>query len=218
MKTVFKNIAERTFKPFLVKYLSKTRVYRYKNIQLEIPPEVFHPGFFFSTQFLLKFIQPLLLQGKKLLELGAGSGLLSFWAAKKGAMVTASDINPVAIDFLHRNSEKNSIPIKIIRSDLFDNFPDHVFDIILINPPYYKKAPLTDIDFAWYCGVNGEYYINLFAQLRKHMHNDSEVYMVLCDGCDMDMIQNAARNNGFLMELKQTRSNILEKNFIYKII
>lgn len=80
------------------------------------------------------------LKGKKFLELGCGSGLISIAAAKKGARVTASDINPVAVEFLVKNSEENKVEIEVIESDLFNDIPKQPFDIIAINPPYYKKA------------------------------------------------------------------------------
>ena len=102
MKTLLKNIVARTYKPLVVKYLSRTRVYRYRHIRLEIPPEVFHPGFYFSTQFLLQYISSMELQGKKFLELGCGSGLISIVAAQKGANVTSSEINPIAVDFFKK--------------------------------------------------------------------------------------------------------------------
>lgn len=113
-------------------------MYRYGNIRLEIPPQVFHPGFFFSTGLLLRYILTLPLQGKRFLELGAGSGLISIQAAKKGAIVTATDINPVAIDCLRRNCDQNNVTAEIILSDLFAVIPEQPFDIIAINPPYYK--------------------------------------------------------------------------------
>jgi release factor glutamine methyltransferase len=42
------------------------------------------------------------LKNKHVLELGAGSGLIAIKAAKEGALVTATDINPVAIEYLHK--------------------------------------------------------------------------------------------------------------------
>src|SRR5436190_4609705 len=104
MRTAIKNIVGFTYKPFLEKYLSKKRTYTYENIKLQVPPEVFHPGFFTSTQFLLQYIRKLNLGGKSFLELGAGNGFISIYAAKQDAKVTASDINPVAVEFLNLNS------------------------------------------------------------------------------------------------------------------
>ena len=79
------------------------------------------------------------LMNKYTLELGAGSGLISMQAARNGAMVTATDINPVAIKYLHHNSVQNKIRLDILQSDLFAAIPERLYDIMAINPPYYKK-------------------------------------------------------------------------------
>ncbi|MBC7874672.1 MAG: methyltransferase [Ferruginibacter sp.] len=217
MRTVLKHIVANTYKPLLVKYLSKTRLYHYDDICLEIPPQVFHPGFFSSTQLLLRSINRLSLHKKTLLELGAGSGLIAIQAAKKGALATATDINPVAIEYLGINSVQNKVNLEIILSDHFDGIPVQPFDIIAINPPYYKKQPQTWIDHAWYCGEKGEYFSRLFSQLAGYMHRDTVILMVLCDGCDIPMIEALALSNAFHLQLVHTKQSMLGKNFIYKI-
>jgi release factor glutamine methyltransferase len=218
MKDALKHIVAHTYKPLLVRYLSKTRMYKYGEIKLEIPPQVFHPGFFFSTRLLLNYIKQIPLQGKSFLEPGCGSGLISIYARKQGANVTATDINPVAIEFLKKNAEQNKVDLEIIQSDLFQNVPEQRFDIIAINPPYYKKQPLDAIDYAWFCGENGEYFETLFRGLKPYIHPGSEVLMVLFEGCDIEMIENLAVQNGFNLTCMQTHKNLLEKNFIFKIV
>jgi len=201
----------------VVKYLSKTRVYRYKDIRLEIPPQVFHPGFFFSTQVLLRYINTLSLQHRRFLELGCGSGLISIAAAKQQARVTATDINEVAIQSLKTNSRQNHVTIELIESDLFSNIPPQEFDIIAINPPYYKKQPIQAKDYAWFCGENGEYFEALFASVKKYSATDCQIVMVLFNGCDMEMINNYAAKNNFTLRCVQRNKNILEENTIFKI-
>lgn len=217
MNTVIKHIVAKTYKPLLAKYLSKTRYYRYKDIRLEIPPEVFHPGFFFSTQMLLQYISKLPLQKKEFLEPGCGSGLISMIAAKKGASVTATDINPVAVDFLKKNCLANNLHLKVLQSDLFNAIPAKQYDVIAINPPYYKKDPVTLQDHAWYCGEQGEYFSVLFASLSDYIHADTEILMVLFDGCDMQMLERFAAVNNFSLNCVQSKQNMLERNFIYKV-
>lgn len=217
MQRIVKYIVERTYKPLLVQYLSKTRLYTYKGIALEIPSQVFHPGFFSSTKLLLKYISNQQLHGKKVLELGAGSGLLSIYAAKKRASVMATDINPVAIEYLSKNAHRNKVEIKIIQSDLFENIHVQEFDLMLINPPYYKKKPLSHKDYAWYCGENGEYFQRLFSELDRYIHSSSQVLMVLCDGCDLEMIKNFAEKNEFKMICVQSKKTMIETNYIFRI-
>jgi release factor glutamine methyltransferase len=201
----------------LVKYLSKNRRYTSHGITLEIPPEVFHPGFFFSTKLLSGAINNLVLQKRTLLELGAGSGLIAMHASRQGAIVTATDINPVAIEYLQKNKHRNQVALRIIHSDLFTNIPLEAFDIIAINPPYYKKDPVTPGDHAWFCGKKGEYFENLFSSLGNYMHEGTVVLMTLCDGCDLDMISTMAAKKGFNLLCLQERRNIVEKHFIFNI-
>lgn len=217
IKKIFKYLVAHTYKPLLVKYLSKTRTYVYQGIRLDIPPEVFHPAFFFSSKLLLRYISRQKLRQKSLLELGAGSGLISFFAARQGADVTATDINPVAIQFLRRNQQNNQIPLKVIHSDMFSEIPLQTFDIIAINPPYYKRKPETDADYAWYCGENGEYFEKLFKGLARYMHADSLVLLILCDACDLHMVYEMAERQLLQILCVQTKKNLLENNFILKI-
>ena len=218
MRAVLKHIVARTYKPLLEKYLSKTRTYQYEDIRLEIAPEVFHPGFFFSTHVLLKHLKKLSLDNMLFLELGCGSGLISIYAAKKGAIVTATDINKIALQLLAKNSRFNNTALRIIESDLFRDIPEKGFDIIAINPPYYKKQPRTVRDYAWDCGENGEFFESLFQDLDRFIHSQTEVCMVLFDGCDMEMINNLASKKGFELQCIHTYENLLEKNFIFQII
>jgi release factor glutamine methyltransferase len=217
MRNAIKHLAEKTYRPLLVKYLSKTKRYQYNGIKLVIPPEVFHPGFFFSTKLLLRYTNGFSLDQKTFLELGAGSGLIAIYAAKKKAIVTATDINPIAVEYLHQNAEENNVRIEIIHSDLFENIPQQQFDFIAINPPYYKAQPKTYKEYAWYCGENGEYFHRLFDSLANYMHSESIVLMILCEGCDMEMIHNIAAKNRVVLNCVLERQNLFEKDFIFEI-
>ena len=44
-----------------------------------------------------------------------------------------------------------------------------------------------------------------------------EVLMVLCDGCDVNMIKNMAAGKGFRMNCLQETKSLIEKNFIFRI-
>ena len=218
MKKPVKYIANLIVRPLVQQYLSRTRIYKFESLQLVIPPEVFHPGLFFSTKFLLKYLAQLPLKNKTFLELGAGSGLISFKAAILGANVTATDINPVAIKYLEKNCQSNNITLCVVLSDLFADIQDKTFDVIAINPPYYKKDPVSFADHAWYCGENGEYFTNLFKELPLHIHSTSTVLMVLSDECDLHMISSIATAHGLQLQQVAAKRMFAETNFIFQII
>jgi release factor glutamine methyltransferase len=214
---MLKFVSSRFIRPFMKRYLSKERDYSYENVTLTIFPGVFHPGFFFSTKFLLHFIEQFDLKGKKILELGAGSGLISFVAEKSGAEVTASDLSKVAIKGLQFNKEKLQSNITIISSDLFDEIPNQQFDFIIINPPYFPKNPDNESQLAWYSGEHFEYFNKLFSQLSAFVNQSGKVIMILSEECDTLTIERIAGKQAFVLKEMERRKIWWEWNFIFEI-
>jgi release factor glutamine methyltransferase len=204
--------------PLYRKYVSTTRPFRYKNIHILVKPGVFYPGFIISTKFFLQYIGRLDLREKTLLELGAGSGIISLFAASKGAVVTASDINPVAVQNIRENADRNKSDLTVIESDLFEKIPGSAYDFIIIAPPYYPKDPADYAEMAWYCGSNFDYYERLFRQLPAFYHHKSQVLMILSDDCNIQKIQEIGERNGFSFSLSQQKRKLGERNFIYRIV
>ncbi len=196
-------------------YHLKQRNYTYEGIEVAISAEVFPPHFTISTKIFLDFIKPLDLENKTFLELGCGSGIISLFAASKSANVTASDINQVAIDALKEASIQNEIPINVVYSDLFENLTDPSFEYIIINPPYYPKAPQSDKERAWFCGEDFEYFKKLFAQLPTHIAPNT--WMILSEDCEIEHIKQLAKENGLSFELVLQKSVVKEKNYIFSI-
>ena len=214
MRRLIKGILHRTWKPYVKWYLKSPRAYKWGNIRIIIQPEVFHPGFFFSTAFLLKYISGLRINDFNILEIGSGSGLISVYCAKQGASVTACDINPAAVENTRSNASANQAKINVILSDLLTAVPEENFNLIFVNPPYYKKDPVTPEDHAWYCGENLEYFHKLFLQCKAYVNESSEIVMVLSDECDIAGIKTIATKNGWKAELKKEKLIRWEKNFI----
>lgn len=202
MRLLVKRLASIILIPFFRWYLRKERSYRYKNISIKVFPGVFHPGFFYSTKFLLEFITGLQLTGKSFLELGCGTGLISIAAAKAGAVVASSDLSNAAIENTRLNVINHQVIVNVIKSDLFDHI-DGIFDYVIVNPPYYAKPVSNEAELAWCCGENFEYFVKFFSQLPKHIHNSSTVIMVLTKGCDLTSILEIATKAQFSMEMLQ---------------
>src|SRR5215472_993633 len=85
-----------------------TRVTRTAGFRLIIRPTVFHPRWFITSEFFASFIGRLDLNGKRVADVGTGSGILALAAARAGAThVTALDINPNAAVAAAENSRAN---------------------------------------------------------------------------------------------------------------
>jgi len=216
---MIRKLLKRLTHPFLKygtqKYFSKPRSFRYENIEVLVMPQVFPPHYTLSTKILLDFIKPIDLKNKSVLELGCGSGIIALYTASKGAIVTASDINTIALAALNKAAIKNNLELEIINSNLFNNIQKQDFDYIIINPPYYPKEPKNINENAWFCGENFEYFITLFQQIPKR--KDKTVLIILSEDCDIQKITRIAENNNLKLNKIFEKKVIAEKNFIYKI-
>lgn len=216
-KKINNRIGHWILQPLAKWYLAKDRSYSYKGLRLVVKSGVFHPGFFFSTKYLCEFVSKIDLQDKTFLELGAGSGLLSLVAARQGAIVTATDINPIALDNVRVNAQNNALMLETIYSDLFNSLPaETTYDYIFINPPYYPKNPQNDSEAAWYCGDEFQYFQKLFTQLPSRISN-SACFMILSEDCDLASIQKIAKANGLDMTLAEKKRIAFEWNYIFHI-
>ena len=217
MRKLLKKIALPFLKLGLRLYYWKPKTFCYDNICIKVHADVFPPQLTFSTNILLGVVEKLDLQNKSFLELGCGSGIISLLAAKKGANVTASDVNQIALDFLKKNASKNNLKLKIIHSDLFDNLKNQAFDYIIINPPYYPKKAKNIKEQAWFCGENFEYFEKLFRQLPNYLSAENHCFMILSQDCEIEKIKAIALKNAIAFELVSERKRLVETNYIFKI-
>jgi release factor glutamine methyltransferase len=92
--------------------------------------------------------------GERVLEIGCGSGIVSIQCALSGAIVTACDINPKAVELARRNAEANDVDINVVESDVYSNI-DGRFDTIVFNLPYLPVSDEGELARAWSGGPDG---------------------------------------------------------------
>lgn len=198
-------------------YYHKPRTFCYDSICIKVHPDVFPPNLTISTKILLDFLSEKELENKSFLELGCGSGIISLFAAKKGAKVTATDINSTALEFLSENAKKINLELEIIESDLFQSLPNRNFNCIVINPPYYPKQPKNTKEQAWFCGENFEYFETLFPQLKNYLIPSNETFMILSEDCKLEKIKAIASKSDIAFTLVVEKKVVGEKNYIFTI-
>ena len=196
-----KKLLNKFWKPIVSFYLKSPRKFRYQGLQLLVIPGVFHPGLFYSSGILADFISGLELSGKKFLDLGCGSGLVALVAARKGAIVTATDISAPAIACTKDNAIVNKLSLETIRTDLFEGIQGRHFDVIAVNPPYFRKDPRNEAEHAWYAGSDYDYFKKFFLQLPLNGKEETSVYMILSEDCDLENISALARESGFALHV-----------------
>ncbi len=87
------------------------------------------------------------LKDASVLELGCGLALVSLALHARGIRVVASDIHPLAEDFLARNSERNGLsPVPFMRIDWTQHYPDLAkFDVLIASDVLYEDGMAPDI-------------------------------------------------------------------------
>jgi release factor glutamine methyltransferase len=92
---------------------------------------------------MLEALAELSLGGLRVLDMGTGSGILAVYCARRGADVTASDIDIEAIRALQLTCDRMGISIKLVTCDLFSKIPER-FDMVVFNPPYLPSSTIGD--------------------------------------------------------------------------
>jgi predicted nicotinamide N-methyase len=117
-------------------------------VRIGVPPPYWAfawPG----GQALARYIldHPDLVVGKRVLDFGAGSGLVALAAAMAGARhVIAADIDPFAVAAISRNAKANTLTVEVVDNDMIGS--RERFDLILIGDMCYER-PLAERLMAW---------------------------------------------------------------------
>lgn len=222
MRLFFRKLILPIYRRWALWFIRRERVWRFEKMTFRIPPGVFHPGVFFSSPLFIQFLKTQLLPGRRILDVGTGSGLLACWSARAGAEVWAVDINPLAVEAAMANATLNSLKINVLRSDLFDELAAaEPFDILLINPPFYPVSPKNEVEKAFFAGPAFEYFEKLFLEMPPFLKPETgRCWMILSEDCDLAAIHAIGEKHGFktskIWERKSwgERFEVVESNFI----
>ena len=117
-----------------------------------------------DTNSLREWLTPERCQGKRILEIGTGTGLISLWCLNHGAAhVVATDINPNALANAAYNADRlglsvgeadSKLDLRWVSADDPSAFAvileQERFDLIVSNPPWEDGTPDELLDFAFY--------------------------------------------------------------------
>lgn len=139
-----------------------------------------------TADFIYNYLYQMDLNGKKILDLCTGSGIIAIAVKKRfpNAIVYASDVSLDALSIAKKSSEINNTDITFMKSDFLKDIHDK-FDIIISNPPYIEENS-KDVDapfephIALYSGKDGlDSYRSIFKDLPSHLNENGSAYFEL---------------------------------------
>ena len=159
---------------------------------------------------------------KSVLEMGAGSGLISLYLALVGnaRRVTAVDINPASIENLQLNRARFCLDperFAIVESDLFDRAPEGArFDIVLWAMPWiYLDSPASielveqtrDPEMRGLLHSVVDIGLNstrrFISQAKSRLQPGGSILLITNDFCRNDLIEAHARREGLYYTQEQ---------------
>lgn len=90
-----------------------------------------------ATTLMLDHLVDLQLQGRTVLDLGCGTGLIGAWAALRGAHVTLVDGDLLSVRSAQATLVASGLGGEVVHSDVDAELGDRTFDVILTNPPFH---------------------------------------------------------------------------------
>jgi release factor glutamine methyltransferase len=189
--------------------------------RLTVRPTVFHPRYFISSECFAEFIGGLDLRGKRVIDVGTGSGILALAAARAGAAyVTAADINPNAALTAAENARANGLGDRVsaLCSNLLSALaPRPLYDVILSSPPKHAGEPRNLADRGWHAGPKYRDIAALFDQCRERLNPGGRLYVMVSSDSDLDLFGKLIDQAGFRARLAHEHSIVIESFIIYEL-
>lgn len=119
------------------------------------------------------------LAGRLAFDVGTGTGVLAFLAARRGARVVATDAEPRAIACARENAARLGLGglVEVRECDLF---PEGRADLVLCNPPWVPAEPSGPLDRAVY-DPGSRFLLGFLGALPSHLAPGGEALLVLSD-------------------------------------
>lgn len=120
---------------------------------------------------------------ERFLEVGCGLGLSSLTAARAGARVLCSDLNPHALASVRGSARRRGLHLDAVRTDLFAGLGR--FDVVACNPPYLPTGEADrDLDpwhdLALNGGADGLDFVRRFlSDLPDHLLPGGRAYLLV---------------------------------------
>ena len=161
------------------------------------PKMAFGTGHHQTTAMMLELILENNFEGKKVLDMGCGTGILAIMAAKlHAAAVTAIDYDPVCFDSTIENATLNNITNITALCGSKEAIPDEQYDIILAN-------------------INRNILLDQMARYAEVLKPEGEIYFSgFYESPDLEIITDEARKYGLKYIIHKKTNDWVAAKFI----
>lgn len=142
-----------------------------------------------------KILKNLISGNEKVLEIGAGTGLYSFYLAALGCDVSACDIVPKHVKQIENKSKKLGLKVDVLESDALKiPYENNQYDIVMLAGPIYhlhsteeKKQAIKEAFRV--CKENGIVVIDYLSELHGFIQHTliSSKYLSECTSKELDL-------------------------------
>jgi len=161
------------------------------------PKMAFGTGHHQTTSMMLELLLENDMAGKKVLDMGCGTGILAIMASKLGAgEITAIDYDPVCYDSTIENAALNGIQNITALCGGKEVIPDEQFDVILAN-------------------INRNILLDQMLRYSEVLKTDGELYLSgFYETPDLDIIMDEARKYGIKYIIHKLNNKWVAAKFI----
>jgi SAM-dependent methyltransferase len=141
---------------------------------------VFAPTRRATVELVAEALAEVPLAGRRVFDIGTGSGVLALLAAKRGAReVMATDLDPRAVACARENALRLGLSdrVRVLECDLY---PEGRADLVLANPPWLPAEPRTRLDRAVY-DPDSNFLARWLAGLREHLVANGQGWLLISD-------------------------------------
>lgn len=178
-------------------------------LALGVLPTVYYPT---RTDWSSCFLAPHLAvePGAYVWDLGTGTGILSLLAAKMGARVVATDINPAAVRCARLNAALNGVAerVETRQGDLFAPVAGERFDCVLANFPFYALPSRTPDEARYSLGANAQLLRRFAAGITGHLKPGAAVLFVFSENPDTAFFLETLKARGLRVQRLAVRPGI----------
>jgi len=164
------------------------------------PKMAFGTGHHQTTSLMMEYILEEDLDGKSVLDVGCGTGILGILASKLLARrVVSIDNDPVCVESSKENMQLNNITNMDVLEGSFDAIPNDKFEIVLAN-------------------INRNILLEHLSYYSQAMAEGAKLYLSgFYDGEDLQLLCEEASNHGLNFLEHKTRDNWVAAEFQYNL-